>query len=214
MMTTAPKARIAPDDALVIDLRDLDIFATGLELEKLFLKFCRRNSRSVWQYELTPDGEIIAMPPVNRPGGFHENDSSTDLRIWSREFGGESTGSNAFYRMPVTGGVLVPDAAWISPERLTEHPPVAGKPIPLCPDFVIEIRSGTDNLAPLHAKMRLYMQNGARLGWLIDARNRRAYIYRAGQSEPELLENPASLSGEGVLPGFTFEVARWIFDRT
>ena len=212
-MATSAKIRIAPDDALVIDLRDLGILATGKELEKLFAKFCNRNSQSVWQYELSPEGEIIAMPPVNHPGGLHENEAATELNIWRRDFGGMATGSNAFYRMPITGGVLVPDAAWVSPERLAEHPPVPGDPIPICPDFVIEIRSGTDNLAPLHAKMRLYMANGALLGWLIDARNRRVYIYRVGQPEPALLENPVALSGEDILPSFEFEVARWIFDR-
>ena len=206
-------AGIAPDDALVISLRDLGVAATGPELEKLFLKFTNRNSRSVWQYELTPAGEIVAMAPINHPGGWHENDTATELNIWTRGFGGMATGSNAFYRMPVTGGVLVPDAAWVSPQQLAAYPPVAGAPLPVCPDFVVEIRSGTDNLAPLHAKMRLYIQNGALLGWLIDARNRRVYIYRAGRPEPELLDNPAILSGEGVLPGFIFEVARWIFDR-
>lgn len=213
-MTTAPKARIVPDDALVIDLRDLGLLATGIEPEKLFAKFCVRNSQSVLQYELTPEGEIVVLPPINHPGGLHENETATELNIWRRGFGGMATGSNAFYRMPVTGGVLVPDAAWVSPERLSEHPPVPGNPIPICPDFVIEIRSGTDNLAPLQAKMRLYLENGAALGWLIDPRNRRVYIYRAGQAEPEPLENPLILSGEDTLPGFTFDVARWIFDRT
>ena len=206
-------AGIAPDDALVINLRDLGVAATGPELERLFIKFTNRNSRSVWQYELTPAGEIVAMAPINHPGGWHENDTATELNIWTRGFGGMATGSNAFYRMPVTGGVLVPDAAWVSPQRLAAHPPVPGAPLPVCPDFVIEIRSGTDNLAPLHAKMRLYIQNGALLGWLIDARNRRVYIYRAGRPEPEAVDNPAILSGENVLPGFAFEVARWIFDR-
>ncbi|MYC32329.1 MAG: Uma2 family endonuclease [Chloroflexi bacterium] len=213
-MTTAPKARIVPDDALVINLRDLGVLATGPELDRLFAKFCDRNSQSVWQYELTPEGEIVVLPPINHPGGLHENETATELNIWRRGFGGMATGSNAFYRMPITGGVLVPDAAWVSPERLSEHPPVPGDPIPICPDFVIEIRSGTDNLAPLHAKMRLYMQNGALLGWLIDPINRRVYIYRYGQTEAEPLENPLILSGEDVLPGFTFDVARWIFDRT
>lgn len=212
-MTTVPKLRIAPDNALVIDLRDLGVLATGPELDNLFAKFCNRNSQSLWQYELTPEGEIIVLPPTNHPGGLHENETATELNIWRRSFGGMATGSNAFYRMPITGGVLVPDAAWVSPARLAEHPPVPGDPIPICPDFVIEIRSGTDNLAPLHAKMRLYMENGALLGWLIDPPNRRAYIYRAEQAEPEPLENPAILSGEDVLPGFTFDVARWIFDR-
>ena len=62
--------------------------------------------------------------------------------------------------------------------------------------------------------MRLYIENGALLGWLIDPRNRRVYVYRVGQSDPELLEDPATLSGENVLPGFAFNVAQWIFERT
>ena len=213
-MTTTPKERIAPDDALVIDLRDLGILSTGSELDNLFARFCGRNSRSIWRFELSPDGEIIVLPPVNYPGDFHENDMATDLRLRSREYGGESTGSNAAYRMQVTGGILSPDAAWTSPERWAAYPHPPGEPHPVCPDFVVEIRSTYDNLAPLHAKMRLYMQNGALLGWLIDPSNRRVYIYRAGQTEAEPLESPPILSGEDVLPGFTFDVARWIFDRT
>ena len=212
-MTTEVKSTIAPDNALVIYPREFGSEVGQGELEALFLDFTHRQSDSQWQFELGPNGEIIAMGPVFHPGGFHENDSATDLRIWSREFGGESTGSNAFYRMPVTGGYLVPDAAWVSPQKLAAHPPVTGEPIGVCPDFVIEIRSGSDNLAPLQAKMRLYLDNGALLGWLIDPPNRRVYVYRVGESEPELLEDPATLSGEDVLHGFTFEVARWIFDR-
>ena len=98
-------------------------------------------------------------------------------------------------------------------ERWENHSHVAGEPIAVCPDFAIEIRSGSDNLAPRHDKMQIYVLNGALLGWLIDPPNRRVYIYRAGQPEPELLENPATLSSEVVLPGFVFEVSRWIYDR-
>ena len=76
----------------------------------------------------------------------------------------------------------------------------------MCPDFVVEIRSGSDNIAPLRAKMQFYLANAARLGWLIDPQNRRVYIYREGQEEPEVLEDPETISGEGVLPGFTFEI--------
>ena len=111
------------------------------------------------------------------------------------------------------GGVLVPDASWTSQEKWDAYPHVAGDAHPFCPDFVVEIRSTSDNLAPLHAKMRLYMQNGVLLGWLIDPPNRRVYVYRAGQEEPERLDDPATLSGEDVLPGFVFDVVRWIFDR-
>ena len=206
-------ASIAPDDALVISLRDLGITATGPELEKLFLKFCARNRLSPWQFELSPNGEVIAMAPVNYPTGPYEAQTVARLVLWSDDYGGEVTSSGQTYRMPTTGGILCPDAAWVSPQRLAAHPPVPGAPLPVCPDFVVEIRSTYDNLAPLHAKMRLYIQNGALLGWLIDARNRRVYIYRAGRPEPELLDNPAILSGEEALPGFAFEVARWIFDR-
>ena len=213
-MTTQVKSTIAPHNALVIYPRDFGSKVGPGELDALFLKFVDRHRESQWQFELGPDGEIIAMGPVFHPGGFHENDSATDLRIWSREFGGESTGSNAFYRMPVTGGYLVPDAAWVSPQKLAAQPPVSGQPIAVCPDFVIEIRSGSDNLAPLHAKMRLYIENGALLGWLIDPPNRSVYVYRAGQPEPEMVEDPTTLSGEDVLPGFVFNVARWIFERT
>ena len=206
-------ASIAPDDALVINLRDLGITATGADLEKLFVKFTRSNRQSSWQFELDPNGEIIAMPPVHHPSDGHEYEFEIELGFWTRAFGGVARGSNAAFRMPVTRNVLSPDASWTAQAKWDAYLHTAGDPHPFCPDFVVEIRSTYDNLAPIHAKMRLYIQNGALLGWLIDARNRRVYIYRAGQPEPELLDNPATLSGEGVLPGFEFAVARWIFER-
>ena len=212
-MATSAEIGIAPDDALVIDLRDLGVLATGAELEKLFAKFCNRNSQSLWQFELSPEGEIIIMPPVHHPSDGHEHDFGIELGLWAREFGGVARGSTAAFQMPVTGGTVSPDGSWTTQEKWDSHPHLAGDSHSFCPDFVVEIRSTYDNLAPLHAKMRLYIQNGALLGWLIDARNRRVYSYRAGRPEPELLENPATLSGEDLLPGFTFDVARWIFDR-
>lgn len=212
-MTTAGKVSIAPDDALVINPVDLGITATGPELIKLFVKFTNQHRQSPWQFEISPEGEIIIMPPVYYPGDIRETALSSHLFFAEQEIGGVSTGSAGAYRMPITDGILCPDAAWTSPERWASSPHPAGQAGHLCPNFVAEIRSGSDNLAPLHAKMRLYTQNGALLGWLIDPPNRRVYIYRAGQTEPERLENPATLSGEDVLPGFTFDVGRWIFDR-
>ncbi|MDE2785682.1 MAG: Uma2 family endonuclease [Chloroflexota bacterium] len=213
-MTTVEIGTIAPDSALVINPGDLGSSATGVELEKLFVAFTKRHSQSPWQFELSPEGKIIIMAPTYYPGSMHENAASSALFLWAMDFGGVATGPTAAYRLPRSGGVVAPDAAWTSADRWESHTHVAGEPIAVCPDFVIEIRSSSDNLAPLHAKMRLYNANGTLLGWLIDARNRRVYIYRAGQPEPELLENPATLAGEDVLPGFTFEVARWIFDRS
>lgn len=80
------------------------------------------------------------------------------------------------------------------------------------PDFVVEIRSISDNLRPLQRKMQIWMDGGARLGWLIDPRSRRVFVYRSGHPEPEILENPETVDGEGVLPGFSFAVRQHIFD--
>ena len=212
-MTTTKTVDIALEGALVIDPRDFGATATGAELTKLFVEFCNRNSNCAWQFELTPDGEIIAMPPTHHPSDGHEGKAYSRLDFWTDDHGGEARPASSAFEMPVTGGVLCPDASWTSRETWDANPHVGGDAHHLCPEFVIEIRSTSDNLAPLHAKMRLYIQNGALLGWLIDARNRRVYIYRSGQPEPEMLEDPAALSGEDVLHGFTFEVARWIFDR-
>ena len=212
-MVAATNTGIAQENALVIDPRHLGITAVGPEMVELFIEFTKRHSQSPWQFELSPDGKIIIMAPTYYPGGLHENAASSVLFMWSMDFGGKATGSNAAYELPVTGGVVAPDAAWTSDERWAACTHVAGRPIPLCPDFVIEIRSGSDNLPSLQHKMRLYMENGALLGWLIDPRNRGVYIYRAGQTEAELLEDPDVLTGEDVLPGFTFDVARWIFER-
>ena len=212
-MTTSAEISIAPDSVLVIDPQSLGITATGRELEKLFVEFCSRNSQSPWQFELSPEGKIIIMAPTCYPGSIHENAASSALFLWVMDFGGVATGPSGAYRPPRTGGVVAPDAAWTSAERWENHAHVAGEPIAVCPDFVIEIRSGSDDLAPLHDKMQLCAQNGALLGWLIDARNRHVYIYRTSQPEPELLEDPATLYGEEILPGFAFDVARWIFDR-
>ena len=212
-MTAAEIGTIAPDSALVIDPVDLGSSAAGRELEKLFVAFTKRHNQSPWQFELSPEGEIIATPPTHHPSDGHEGKAYSRLDFWTDDHGGEARPASSAFAMPITGGVLCPDASWTSRATWDAHPHVAGDAHRLCPEFVIEIRSTSDNLAPLHAKMRLYIQNGALLGWLIDARNRRVYIYRAGQTEPELLEDPATLSGEDVLHGFTFEVARWIFDR-
>ncbi len=211
-MTTATKASIVPGNALVIDPRDLGVTATGVELKKLFVKFCHRNRDSIWRFELTPEGEITAMPPTHHPSDGHEGKAYSRLDLWTDDYGGEARPASSAFEMPATGGVLCPDVSWTSQETWDAHLHAIGDAHPFCPEFVVEIRSSSDNLAPLRAKMQLYIRNGAMLGWLIDARNRRVYIYRAGQPEPELLENPAALSGEAVLPGYTFDVARWIFD--
>ncbi|HEY9744321.1 MAG TPA: Uma2 family endonuclease, partial [Coleofasciculaceae cyanobacterium] len=104
------------------------------------------------------------------------------------------------------GAFRSPDASWIRQERWDALTPEQRKGFaPLCPDFVLELRSESDNMEPLRAKMREYMANGARLGWLIDRKNKKVEIYRQGQ-EVEVLDNPSTLSDEDVLPGFVLDL--------
>jgi Uma2 family endonuclease len=98
--------------------------------------------------------------------------------------------------------VRAPDASWVLRERWEALEEEDRKKFAhLCPDFVVELRSPSDGLAMVQAKMAEYMKNGARLGWLIDPQQRRVYVYRPG-SPVEVLEDPATVSGEPVLPGF------------
>ena len=162
--------------------------------------------------ELTGKGELVISPMVNRDGSMAEGRLFGSLFIWSEMdgAGGEAHGANANMRLP-DGSRIRPDALWLAPEQVAALPPVAaGGAITVGPAFVAEIMSGTDTLPPLQHKMAQYIANGARLGWLIDPYRRRVYIYRPG-APVELLEDPETVSGEDVLPGFVFEVRRRIF---
>ena len=153
------------------------------------------------------------MPAPGSESSRDEIEVGADLIIWQRIHGGMSYGANIGFRLP-SGAQRIPDAAWITQERYDNLTPSERRgTINGAPDFVVEVRSRTDRLPPLLAKMQEWMDGGTRLGWLIDYLTRRAYIYRAGQDAPEILENPETLSGEDVLPGFAFEVRRLIFDR-
>ena len=99
-----------------------------------------------------------------------------------------------------------PDASWVLKSRVAKVPKAKRKKFfPLCPDFVIELRSETDSLAAVQAKMQEYVENGARLGFLIDPRTKRVHVYRPGR-RPEILKNPEAVSGEAVLPGFRLDL--------
>ena len=105
------------------------------------------------------------------------------------------------------GGDRSPDASWVSRERWEALTPEQKRKFPpLCPDFVVELRSPTDSIREVREKMQEYMENGARLGWLIDPQTQIVEIYRAGR-EVEVLQSPSTLSGEDVLPGFVLDVA-------
>ena len=210
----APLADVAPGaeppGAIRLQLAPLGIDYRTPDFPARFIDFCAENDHH--EMEVNEAGELVILPMVGFKGSLRETNANVHLGIWQLENGGVHASQTSRFRLP-SGAVRGPDAAWITQERYDAATDAERDTVfPGAPDFVLEIRSRSDNLRPLQRKMQLWMDAGARLGWLIDPYNRRVYIYRAGQPEPELLENPATLDGEDVLPGFVFAVRRYIFD--
>lgn len=172
--------------------------------EEQFELLCQEN-RDL-RFELTAQQELEIMPPAGSETGWRNNEISYALTAWTKADGtGLAFDSSAGFTLP-NGAIRSPDASWIHRDRwtaLTQQQ--REKFAPLCPDFVVELRSRTDRLADLQEKMQEYIDNGARLGWLLDPLDTRAYIYRPGQPV-EIRENPDTLSGESILPGFVLPV--------
>ena len=214
-MTTKPKptidsAAIVPDGAIVLRLAALGIDHRADDFTERFIAFCEQND--LYEMEITAEWELLVLPMTGYRGNKQELYMSTFLANWEIANGGSASSQTVRFRLP-SGAVLGPDAAWITQERLDALPERERETIiEGVPDFVVEIRSRTDSLRPLQNKMAEWMAGGVRLGWLIDARQRQVHIYRAGQTEPQLLEDPETLDGEDVLPGFAFPVQQYIFD--
>jgi Uma2 family endonuclease len=158
------------------------------------------------QLERTATGELIVMPPTGSDTGYRNLDIAGQLWLWNRQTKlGVAFDSSSGFHLP-NGSSRSPDAAWIRQDRwdalsIEQQETFA----PICPDFVLELRSKNDSIEKLRAKMREYIDNGARLGWLIDRKNQQVEIYRPGQ-DVEVLNHPVSLSGENVLPGFVLDL--------
>ncbi|MEQ9486695.1 Uma2 family endonuclease [Coleofasciculus sp. F4-SAH-05] len=171
-----------------------------------FYEFCLAN-RDL-RIERTASGEVIIMPPAFSDTGNRNMKIALQLGNWAEQDGtGEVFDSSAGFTLP-NGAIRSPDGSWIKLERwdaLSEEQKASFAPI--CPDFVIELRSQSDTLSGLRNKMQEYIDNGTLLGLLIDRKNRNVYIYRPNQ-EPEILENPETVSGEPVLPGFVLRMAK------
>jgi Uma2 family endonuclease len=165
-----------------------------------FYQLCQDNEN--WQLERTVKGELVIMPPVGGVSGNRESDLNADLVIWNRQTQlGKVFSSSTIFRLP-NGGDRSPDVAWVAKERwelLTAEE--QEKFPPICPDFVMELRSRTDSLTQLQAKMQEYLNSGLRLGWLINPQEQQVEIYRPNQAL-EIVKLPTTLSGENVLPEF------------
>ncbi|MEP6516669.1 Uma2 family endonuclease [Microcoleus vaginatus] len=177
-----------------------------LELtDEQFFQLCIDN-RDL-RFERTASGGLIIMPPTGSETGNFNIDLSYQLQSWSRQNKhlGIAFDSSTGFKLP-DGTDISPDAAWVRRDRWDALTAEEKKKFaPICPDFVVELRSTTDSLEKLRAKMKVYVKNGARLGWLLDRKNRKVEISRQG-SDVEILDSPATLSGEDVLPGFVLDL--------
>lgn len=156
--------------------------------------------------EMTAEGDLIVMPPAGWETGNRNAEITMQLRLWAKREGtGVVSDSSAGFRLP-NGSVLSPDASWVERSRLAALTDEQRKKfLPLYPDFVVELRSPSDSLRVLQDKMREYIENGARLGWLIDPESRRVYVYHPDGPVREL-EAPETLSGDPVLSGFVLDL--------
>jgi Uma2 family endonuclease len=157
--------------------------------------------------ELTKDGELIIMAPAGGESSEKNLDLAIEVGIWNRQtnLGRAFDSSGGYDFTALGGGKLSPDVSWIERSRL-EGVKIVGF-IPVVPDFVIELRSATDNLKPLQEKMQEYQRLGVKLGLLVDPQNSRVEIYRLGQ-ETVVLESPASINCNEVMSGFVMNMSR------
>lgn len=179
--------------------------ALGLSDDELF-ELCAQNPEL--RIERTAEGNLIVMTPVGGESSHRNLLIATALALWADEDGtGTAFDSSAGFLLP-NGAMRSPDTSWVLNSRLAKLRPEQKRGfIPLCPDFVIELKSPSDRLPDLQAKMEEDRANGARLGWLIDPEAQRLSIYRPGEGI-ERVRGPSQVRGEPELPGFTVDLER------
>jgi Uma2 family endonuclease len=172
--------------------------------DEQFFLLCQANPEA--KLERTATGELVVMSPTGGESGQRNRKLTQRLGNWTDADGtGEAFDSSTMFQLP-SGAYRSPDAAWISLTRWNALTPKQRQSFPpICPDFVVELRSDSDQLGVLQDKMQEYIDNGTRLGWLIDPQNQTVEIYRTGQPK-ETQQNPQQLSGEDVLPGFLLDL--------
>jgi Uma2 family endonuclease len=168
-----------------------------------FFQFCAVNRKL--RIERTAEGKIIIMSPTGGETGRRNAEINRQLGNWAKQDGtGVVFDSNTEFRLP-NGANRSPDVSWILKSRWEPIPqPEREKFPPICPDFVTELLSPSDNLEEIKLKMQEYTANGARLGWLIDPKNKKVWAYTSAGLQ--VLEQPKALSGDPVLPGFALDL--------
>ncbi|MEG3978016.1 Uma2 family endonuclease, partial [Microcoleus sp. herbarium8] len=171
-----------------------------------FYQLCESNPDL--KLERSANGELIAMPPTGGETGKRNSKLNLQVGIWNEQTElGEVFDSSTGFTLPNKAD-RSPDASWVEKSRWQAlTPEQREKFIPLCPDFVIELVSPSDSLKKTQEKMQEYIENGCRLGWLINRKKREVEIYRLGRSV-EILQSPQTLFGEDVLPGFVLNLQK------
>lgn len=168
--------------------------------DEQFFQLCQENENI--RLERTAKGELIIMSPAGGETSSSNAGLTAQIWIWNQQNRlGKVFDSSGGFKLP-NGADRSPDASWVKLERWNALTPEQQKKFPpICPDFVVELMSPSDSLKETQDKMKEYRDNGAVLGWLINRKSRQVEIYRLNQ-EVEVLESPAAVSGEDVLPGF------------
>lgn len=180
------------------------VFDFGGLTDEQFENLCK-NHRDI-KFELNKKGDLFIMPPTSPEAGWKNTELTTDVNNWSRA---DKTGivfdSSTMFTLP-NGAKRSPNVSWMTKEKYNSLSDEEKKTFAkIVPDFVIELRSPTDSLKPIQDKMSEYIENGVRLGWLIDPNEKKVHIYR-DNGEIEILENPKTISGDNVLKGFKLNV--------
>jgi Uma2 family endonuclease len=173
--------------------------------EDEFFQFCQAN-RDL-RIERSAKGEIIVMSPAGGYSGFRSGKVFSQLEVWASKDGtGVAFDSSTGFRLP-NGAMRSPDAAWVQLSRLEKLSHREKEQfIPLCPDFVVEVASPSDEVSELRAKMQEYLRAGLRLGWLILPASKEVEVY-SPTTELLILTSPEAVTGGPVLPGFKLELA-------
>ena len=184
---------------------------SGFDLDdpEHFFEFCRVNA--AWRIERNAQGEVVVRMPTGAESGNRNFELTGQLRDWvKRDATGRGFDSSTGFNLP-NGAMRSPDASWVSKSRISELTTEQKKKfLPLAPDFAAELRSETDSLTLLQEKMAEYIACGVRLALLIDPTQRKVHVYRPS-SEPQVLDNPATVDCSPELPGFALDTAA-LFD--
>jgi Uma2 family endonuclease len=172
--------------------------------EEQFFEFCQLNRD--WRIERSVEGELEIIPPTGWETSDRNSEINMQLRLWAkRNSSGIAFESSGGFVLP-NGAMRSPDAAWVRRERLANLTAEQKQRfLPPCPDFVIELRSPSDPLPPVEAKMREYIENGAQFGWLIDPEERKVHVYRPDETM-RIMENPQKVSGDPILQGLVLDL--------